>query len=119
MKSEIIQEFDGVINGIHFDDRYVYFSVEYVADHFIEKFCVDVPEAFIRDLKYTIERNRDKTENFSFAEIEQDFYFMINQADLIEELEPPLYWGYHDELLAGFKGGYEFTPLLQPIDMER
>ena len=69
MESKIIHEFEGVINGVSFNDRYVFFSVEFIADQFIDKFGVDVPKMFVEDLKYTIERMRDKSENFSFAEV--------------------------------------------------
>lgn len=118
MESKIIQEFQAVINGIHFDDRYVYFSVDFALNYFMDKYLVDVPDEFVSDLKYQLERTRDKTDYFSFADWEQDFVYMIDAAATIVEIDPPHYWGYRDNMLQGFNGGYLFTPLDNSLNLD-
>lgn len=49
MKSVIIQEFKGTINGIELSDRELFYDCEYILDQLEDQFDIDLPTSFIDD----------------------------------------------------------------------
>ena len=49
MKSVIIQEFKGTINGIEINDRELFYDCEYILDQLEDQFDIDLPTSFIDD----------------------------------------------------------------------
>lgn len=49
MKSKIIQEFKGTINGIELGDRELFYDCEYILEQLEEQFDIDLPTSFIND----------------------------------------------------------------------
>lgn len=49
MKSVIIQEFKGTINGIEVTDRELFYNCEYILEQLEDQFDIDLPTSFIDD----------------------------------------------------------------------
>lgn len=49
MKSKIIQEFIGTINGIELSDRDLFYDCEYILQELEDQFDIDLPTSFIND----------------------------------------------------------------------
>jgi hypothetical protein len=49
MKSTIIQEFKGTINGIEISDRELFYNCEYILEQLEDQFDIDLPTSFIND----------------------------------------------------------------------
>lgn len=49
MKSKIIQEFIGTINGIKITDRDLFYDCEYILEELESQFSIDLPTSFIDD----------------------------------------------------------------------
>lgn len=49
MKSKIIQEFIGTINGIKITDRDLFYDCEYILEQLEDQFDTDLPTSFIDD----------------------------------------------------------------------
>lgn len=49
MKSKIIQEFKGTINGIELSDRDLFYDCEYILQELEDQFDIDLPTSFIND----------------------------------------------------------------------
>lgn len=85
-KYEIKQEFIGTINKVEINDKYIYNSMQYILDLIEARFGEIYNEKFIRDLAETIRKIKDNTDNFSFEELEKDFYYAITNED-VEKFE--------------------------------
>ena len=49
MKSKIIREFKGTINGIEISDRDLFYDCEYILEELESQFSIDLPTSFIDD----------------------------------------------------------------------
>lgn len=49
MKSKIVQEFKGTINGIELSDRDLFYDCEYILRELEDQFDIDLPTSFIDD----------------------------------------------------------------------
>lgn len=49
MKSTIIQEFKGTINGIEISDQELFYNCEYILEQLEDQFDIDLPTSFIDD----------------------------------------------------------------------
>ena len=85
-KYEIKQEFIGTINDIVFDDRYIYYTTGYILDLIEARFGEIYNDKFIKDLAETIRKINDSTDSFSFADLENDFYYAITNK-YVEKFE--------------------------------
>lgn len=81
-KYEIKQEFIGTINDVVFDDRYIYYATGFILDLIETRFGEVYNDKFIKDLKETIRKISDSTDSFSFADLENDFYYAITNKDI-------------------------------------
>lgn len=84
MDSKVIQEFKGIINGVEFDNKEVYASVEYILEYINEKFGELYNYTFIEDMRDSINRMYLKYDEFSFSILENSF---IKSIDVAEEFE--------------------------------
>ena len=72
MKCQINHRFDGTINGVHFDNEILYYSVQYILDEFEMHFNVDVPYTLVEDLKFALSGIYDGISGASIGEIEYE-----------------------------------------------
>ena len=49
MKSVIVKEFKGTINGIEISDRELFYNCEYILEQLEDQFDIDLPTSFIDD----------------------------------------------------------------------
>lgn len=93
-KYEIKQEFIGTINDVVFDDRYIYYTTGYILDLIEARFGEVYNNKFIKDLAETIRKIKDNTDNFSFDDLENDFYYVITNKD-VEKFEDIKFADYY------------------------
>lgn len=87
MKSKIIQEFKGEIEGVVFSEKNVYSSCEFILEKIEEKFGEIYNKEFVSDLKNTIERMEVKYDEFSYSVLENDFYESIEEAKAFNKIK--------------------------------
>ena len=98
-KYEIKQEFIGTINDIEINDKQIYYTTGYILEQIKQRFGEVYNDKFIKDLAETIRKIKNNTDNFSFDDLENDFYYVITyeSSRKFEELEFDDY--YHAEYL--------------------
>lgn len=98
-KYEIKQEFIGTINDVEINDKQIYYTTGYMLDLIDTCFGEVYNDKFIKDLKETIREISDSTDSFSFADLENDFYYAITNKDVetFEDVQFDDY--YHAEYL--------------------
>lgn len=87
MENKIIQEFQGEINGVVFDDKNIYYASQFILEKVEEKFGEVYNKDFVEDLRDTIETMEYKYDEFSFAILEDDFYEAVEKAKSFNEIE--------------------------------
>ncbi|XGU46109.1 hypothetical protein ACEXAJ_07085 [Fusobacterium necrophorum subsp. funduliforme] len=87
MENKIIQEFQGEINGVVFDDKNIYYASQFILEKVEEKFGEVYNKDFVEDLRNTIETMEYKYDEFSFAILEDDFYEAVKEAKSFNEIE--------------------------------
>lgn len=87
MENKIIQEFQGEINGVVFDDKNIYYASQFILEKVEEKFGEVYNKDFVEDLRDTIETMEYKYDEFSFAISEDDFYKAVKKAKSFNEIE--------------------------------
>ncbi len=92
MENKIIQEFQGEINSVVFDDRNTYYASQFILEKIEEKFGEVYNREFIEDLRNTINDMKYKYDEFSFAILENDFYGAVEKAKHFNEIRF-LYYG--------------------------
>lgn len=85
MESKIITKFKGEINGVEFDDAQIYQTADYLLEQMEGKFG-KIPQEFIKDLRDTIDRVRDKYEDFNMATFERSVSESIDLSKSVKEL---------------------------------
>jgi hypothetical protein len=91
---EIKQEFIGTINDVEINDKYIYNTTQYILDLIEARFGEIYNDKFIRDLAETIKKIKDNTDSFSYADLENDFYYEITNED-IEKFEDIQFNNYY------------------------
>lgn len=86
MKSEILQNFKGIINTVIFDDEMNYRSTEYILNKIEKNFGEIYTDEFISELSYAIERVSVKCDDFAYSELEWDMVNAIDDAEKFEEI---------------------------------
>ena len=92
MKCQINHKFDGVINGVHFDNEVLYYSVQYILDEFEMHFNVDVPYTLVEDFKNALSRIYEDASNTTVGEIETEIVSSLHEAVYINNMKFDL-WG--------------------------
>ncbi|WP_064613462.1 hypothetical protein [Streptobacillus moniliformis] len=87
METKVISRFKGTINNIEFDSENLFYSVDFLLSHVEERFGTCYSDKFIEDLRDTVENMDRKYESFSYAELENEFYECIENADKFNEIE--------------------------------
>ena len=91
MKSRIIAEFIGEINGVEIDSEWIYHSCKYILTLIEEKFGECYNEKFIKDLMSALDIIYFKYEDISISDIENEFEESINNAPSFETLNLKIY----------------------------
>lgn len=91
---EIKQEFIGTINDVEINDKYIYQTIEYILDLIDTRFGEVYNDKFIKHLAETIRKIKDNTDNFSFDDLENDFYYLITNKD-VEKFEDIKFVDYY------------------------
>ena len=86
MKTEVICQFKGIINGIEFNDRTLYYSVEYILQEIEYTYNLQVPYTLVQDMKHSLNYLYSRTEYGASGEIEYDLIKCIGTANTIKKL---------------------------------
>ncbi len=87
MKTSMMKMFDGKINGVEFDDENLYNSVVFLLLLIEGKFGEVYNNEFIEELKLTIETMYLKYEEFSYADLKNEFSRCIKDANTFNEIK--------------------------------
>ncbi|WP_197416957.1 hypothetical protein [Streptobacillus felis] len=87
MERNIISKFEAEINGVKFNDEELYNSVEFILEQIEDKFGEVYNNDFVAALESTINNMYLKYENFSYGELENEFYYCISEAKEFNNLE--------------------------------
>ncbi|CAM3108345.1 hypothetical protein STFE110948_02510 [Streptobacillus felis] len=87
MKSEIINKFLGTINGVEITNEIIYYSTEFLLEQIENKFGEIYNKEFVEDLSNTIETMYLKYDEFSFSDLENEFYYCIKRADNFNDIQ--------------------------------
>ncbi|WP_415669479.1 hypothetical protein, partial [Streptobacillus felis] len=79
--------FEAEINGVKFNDEELYNSVEFILEQIEDKFGEVYNNDFVAALESTINNMYLKYENFSYGELENEFYYCISEAKEFNNLE--------------------------------
>lgn len=93
-KYEIKQEFIGTINDVEINDKQIYYTTGHILDLIDTYFGEVYNKQFIKDLAETIRKIKDNTDNFSFDDLEIDFYYVITNKD-VEKFEDIKFVDYY------------------------
>lgn len=88
MNVKIIQNFIGEINGVVIEKEVVFYSTEYLAEVFENKFNSITTEN-IKNISFAVDRIYEKTV-LSQQEIEEDIETLIFDSKTVEEFEEKL-----------------------------
>ena len=86
MRTEVIYEFKGIINGIEFNDKTLYFSVEYILQEIEYTYNLKVPYTLVQDMKCSLNSLYYGSEYGADGVIEDDLIWCIRTSDTIQEL---------------------------------
>lgn len=92
MKTEVICQFKGIINGIEFNDKTLYYSVEYILQELEYTYNLQVPYTLVQDMKHSLNYLYYGSEYCADGVIEYDLIKCIGSANTIQELL--FYTGY-------------------------
>lgn len=96
MKYHINHKFDGEINGVHFDNEVLYYSVQYILDEFEMYFNVDVPYTLVEDLKNALYNIYEDVSDTTVGEIVTEIVSSLHEAVYINNTKFDL-WGYGNQ----------------------
>ena len=86
MKTEVICQFKGIINGIEFNDRTLYYSVEYILQELEYTYNLQVPYTLVQDMKHSLNYLYSRPEYGASGEIEYDLIKCIGTSNTIKKL---------------------------------
>ena len=86
MRTEVIYEFKGIINGIEFNDKTLYFSVEYILQELEYTYNVKVPYTLVQDMKCSLNYLYSRPKCGAIGEIEYDLIKCIRTTNTIQKL---------------------------------
>ena len=86
MKTEVIYEFKGMINGIEFNDKTLYYSVLYILQEIEYTYNLRVPYTLVQDMKHSLNYLYYGSEYGADSVREYDLIECIRSANTIQEL---------------------------------
>ena len=86
MKEKIVHDFKGYINGVQFNDKTLYYSVEYILSELEETFNVEVPWTLVYSLKNLLDNLYRNLSESRESEVEDDLVNCIYDAETIQQL---------------------------------
>lgn len=95
VKYEIKQEFIGTINDVEINDKQIYYTTGYILEQIKQRFGEVYNNKFIKDLAETIRKTKDNTDNFTFEDFENDFYYYAISNKDVEKFEDIKFVDYY------------------------
>lgn len=86
MQEKIVHDFKGYINGVQFNDKTLYYSVEYILSELEETFNVEVPWTLVYALKNLLDNLYRNLSESRESEVEDDLVNCIYDAETIQQL---------------------------------
>jgi hypothetical protein len=86
MKEKIVHDFKGYINGVQFNDKTLYYSVEYILSELEETFNVEVPWTLVYSLKNLLDNLYRNLSESRESDVEDDLVNCIYDAETIQQL---------------------------------
>lgn len=86
MKEKIVHDFKGCINGVQFNDKTLYYSVEYILSELEETFNVEVPWTLVFALKNLLDNLYRTLSESREGDVEDDLVNCIYDAETIQQL---------------------------------
>ena len=86
MRTEVIYEFKGIINGIEFNDKTLYYSVEYILQELEYTYNLKVPYTLVQDMQRSLNYLYYGSKYGEDGVIEYDLIKCIESVDTIQEL---------------------------------
>ena len=86
MKTEVICQFKGIINGIEFNDKTLYYSVEYILQELEYTYNLKVPYTLVQDMQRSLNYLYYGSKYGEDGVIEYDLIKCIESVDTIQEL---------------------------------
>ena len=86
MKKKIVHDFKGYINGVQFNDKTLYYSVEYILSELEETFNVEVPWTLVFALKNLLDNLYRTFSESREGDVEDDLVNCIYDAETIQQL---------------------------------
>lgn len=86
METEVIYEFKGMINGIEFNDKTLFYSVEYILQEIEYTYNLKVPYTLVQDMQRSLNYLYYGSEYGADGVIEYDLIKCIGSANTIQEL---------------------------------
>lgn len=86
MDIKMISKFKGTINDVEFNNENTFYSVEFLLHKIEDKYGTCYNDKFIEDLRDTIDVMNYKYEEFSYSELEREFYEDIENSSKFNEI---------------------------------
>ena len=86
MRTEVIYEFKGIINGIEFNDNTLFYSVEYILQEIEYTYNLKVPYTLVQDMQRSLNYLYYGSKYGEDGVIEYDLIKCIESVDTIQEL---------------------------------
>lgn len=106
MKSKIIQQFKGTINGVEIFDKVTFYTCDWILGLIEDKFDMELPTEFISDLVHVVQKVYDDEGVGCIEDFENDLFVCVEDIEDGEsitslELMPAQYnigYSYFDAL---------------------
>lgn len=81
MKSKIIQQFKGTINGIEVSDKVTFYTCDWILGLIEDKFNMELPTEFISDLVYVVQKVYDDEGVGCIEDFENDLFNCVEDIE--------------------------------------
>lgn len=118
MNSKVIHQFNGLINGVVFDDKEIYYTVDYILSEVEDFFNVKVPYTLIKDLKNMLKNLYLMIPYGSEGQVEDDLIDCVENAETIKQLKfrtccaSSTYFDVINDKLADWDNTYGKDPII-------
>lgn len=85
MKSKIIQQFKGTINGVEVFDKVTFYTCDWILRLIEDKFDIELPTEFVSDLVHVVQKVYDDEGVDCIGNLENDLFIWVED---VEDGEP-------------------------------
>lgn len=120
MECKIIHQFQGYINGVEFNNKQLYYGVEYILSEMEIQFDIQVPYTLIQDVRNALESMYDDIQEYTACEIESDLANDIYHADTLTKIKFDRDEWYYDKFIeinrkiSDWNNTYGKDPIIKP-----